>query len=85
MPTLGPRYGDQVPHPLNRQDIPKTTPFRRQKRRFLGGGRVQVEADQALYRVAARAAGSDSDGGVVLPKSATLKNHIKWCEVKISR
>ena len=35
MPTLGPRYGDQVPHPLNRQDIPKTTPFRRQKRRFL--------------------------------------------------
>ena len=41
MPTLGPRYGDQVPHPLHRQDILKTTPFRRQKRRFLDGARLQ--------------------------------------------
>ena len=55
MPTLGPRYGDQVPHPLNCQDIPKTTPFRRQKRRFLGGGRVQVEAGQALEKESLRA------------------------------
>ena len=38
---LVPRIWFHVPHPSNGQKMPKTKPFRRQKRRFLDGARLQ--------------------------------------------
>ena len=38
---LVPRIWFQVPHPSNGQNMAKTKPFRRQKRRFLDGARFQ--------------------------------------------
>ena len=38
---LVPRIWFHVPHPSNGQTMPKTKPFRRQKRRFLDGARLQ--------------------------------------------
>ena len=38
---LVPRIWFHVPHPSNGQKMPKTKPFRRQKRRFLDGARIQ--------------------------------------------
>ena len=38
---LAPKIWFHVPHPSNGQNIVKTKPFRRQKRRFLDGARLQ--------------------------------------------